>query len=100
VSFGEAVGVTAGVVLVAILVGFYAWVYRRNRARGTSGLITRSRLVCPKCGGTFDFDYLPGASVTALRLGTSRYMACPLCSRWSVFELRRTQIPANPPGPG
>ena len=91
------------VVLLALLVGFYVWVVRRNRREGTPGLVTRSRLTCPKCQKTFDYDYLPGASVTTVRLGTSRYMRCPLCHRWSVFDLSSSRVsppePAPPPGP-
>jgi hypothetical protein len=58
-------------------------------------VVWKSRLTCPKCGQTFDFNYVPGASFTALRLGRSRYMACPLCHRWSVFPLSETRIPSD-----
>ncbi len=47
------------------------------------------RLRCPHCQGEFDYDFVPGMSVTALRLGTSRYMRCPLCRRWGRFPLTR-----------
>jgi hypothetical protein len=45
-------------------------------------------LTCPKCGGQFDYEFVPGASLTAIRLGTSRYMRCPLCHRFAIFSLR------------
>ena len=48
------------------------------------------RLACPHCHGEFDYALVPGASVTAIRLGTSRYMRCPLCHRFAVFPLRRS----------
>jgi hypothetical protein len=60
-------------------------------------LTWRSHLRCPKCEKEFDFDYVPGASFTALRLGKSRYMACPLCHRWSLFNLADTRVPNEPP---
>ena len=86
------------VVLVVILVGFYLWVLRRNRALGAPGVVSRSRLTCSKCHRTFDYDYIPGASLTAVRLGGARYMACPLCHRWSTFDLTSDRRPAVPPG--
>lgn len=46
------------------------------------------RLTCPKCGQPFDYDYIPGASTSAIRLGGSRYMACPLCGKFSTFPIR------------
>jgi hypothetical protein len=45
------------------------------------------RLRCPHCQGEFDYDFVPGGSVTAVRLGTSRYMRCPLCHRFGLFRL-------------
>ena len=46
-------------------------------------------LTCPHCHREFDYDLIPGASVTAVRLGTSRYMRCPLCQRFARFDLSR-----------
>ena len=90
-----AIGVAVGVIV--LLVVFYLYIYRRNRAEGSGGLVTRSRLTCPKCHQTFDYDYVPGASFTAVRLGTGRYMACPLCGKWSTFDLASTRVPMTPP---
>lgn len=56
----------------------------------------RSHLKCPKCGREFDYDYVPGASVTAVRLWNRRYMSCPLCHRWSVFKLTETRVSTAP----
>jgi hypothetical protein len=90
------IAIGVGIALVALLILFYWRVYRRNRARGTPGIVSRARLVCPKCQQTFDYDFVPGAALTAIRLGTSRYMACPLCHRWSTFNLSSTLIPVTP----
>ncbi len=92
-------GLGIAVVTVVLVVGFYLWVARRNRREGTPGLVTRSRLTCPKCHQTFDYDYLPGASFTAVRLGPNRYMPCPLCHQWSTFNLSKTRGTPAPESP-
>ena len=89
-----ALGVAVGLVLILVI--FYILVLRRGRRLGTRGIIQRSRLRCPKCGREFDFDYFPGGSFTALRLGRSRYMSCPLCHQWSAFNLHDTMIARTP----
>jgi hypothetical protein len=95
---GWVVDVALGVAIVVVvaLVLFYIRAYRRNRALGTAGIVSRVRLTCPKCEKTFDFDFVPGASFTSLRLGRSRYMACPLCHQWSTFDMSSTRIPVTP----
>ncbi len=87
------IGIAVAVVVLAFVVGFYAWTLRRNRKMGSPGVVSRSRLTCPQCHQTFDFDYVPGASLTAIRLGRSRYMACPLCGKWSTFDLSEARLP-------
>ncbi len=73
---------------VALTVGAYlVWVVISNRRRGITGLGRVVRLTCPKCQRSFDYAFVPGASLTSLRLGRSRYFACPLCGRWSIFPL-------------
>ena len=64
------------------------------------GLYWVRHVTCPKCGGQFDYTFVPGASVTALRLWNSRYMRCPLCRRFAVFRLTGpgTEVrPTTPP---
>jgi DNA-directed RNA polymerase subunit RPC12/RpoP len=51
-----------------------------------------SRLTCSKCGKQFDYNWLPGGSFTAVRLGKERYMRCPLCHEWSTFDIWSTRI--------
>ena len=51
-----------------------------------------SRLTCAKCNKTFDYEWLPGGSFTAVRLGTKRYMRCPLCKKWSLFDVVSTIV--------
>jgi hypothetical protein len=62
-------------------------------------MVTR-RLRCPHCQGEFDYDFVPGMSFTAVRLGTSRYMRCPLCRRFGVFPLFGSKADGSAPVPG
>ena len=88
------VGIGTAVVLVVVLLLYYLLWAPRSGYSG--GLTQRSRLRCPKCGQTFDYDWIPGAALTAVRLGNSRYMACPLCGHWSTFNILETRL--SPPG--
>ncbi len=85
---------------VAILVGVFLLMYAvaalRNRRTGARGFVQRSRLTCPKCHRTFDYDWVPGGALTAVRLGTYRYFACPLCHRWSMFNVWERPIRRSP----
>lgn len=92
--------VGVGIALAAVAAVLFALVLRRGRARGTRGFGQRSHLRCPKCGHEFDYDWVPGASLTAVRLGTARYLACPQCRRWSVFDVYGTLVARpDPSGP-
>jgi hypothetical protein len=87
------ISIAVAIALVAFLVAFYLkWMLATKRRTGSVGLLQRSRLTCPKCGQTFDYDWAPGAAITALRLGSSRYMACPLCHKWSAFDIKSTIV--------
>lgn len=89
-------GVVVGIAAIAIVLGVLWAVTRRlNRRSGRSGWIQRSRLTCPKCGRTFDYEWAVGAALTAVRLGSRRYMACPLCHRWSTFNITETLLPPS-----
>lgn len=89
----------AMVVVVALGTWYASWVLRTKRRTGTAGLVQRSRPTCPKCGKTFDYEWVPGAAVTAVRLGSSRYMTCPLCHKWSTFDIKSTILPPSSPDP-
>jgi DNA-directed RNA polymerase subunit RPC12/RpoP len=51
-----------------------------------------SRLTCTKCGKTFDYNWVPGGSFSAVRLGQKRYLRCPNCHKWSTFNIWTTKI--------
>ncbi len=89
------IGITAAVLVVLVLLLY--WVASRRNARtGQRGFVQRSRLTCPKCQQTFDYEWVPGAALTAVRLGSSRYMACPVCHRWSTFDISHAPVPPGP----
>jgi hypothetical protein len=97
----EWVGLGVAAVVAVALVGYYLrWALRTRERTGRLGLLQHSRLTCPKCSRTFDYSWVPGAALTALRLGRGRYMACPLCHRWSVFDLRASLTTEPDPGHG
>ncbi len=58
-----------------------------------------SKLTCPKCGKTFDYNWVPGGSFTAVRLGRKRYLSCPHCHEWSIYDIKstRTRKAQSPP---
>jgi hypothetical protein len=94
-------GIAIGVVVVVVAI-YFVWALASNRRAGASGMVRSVHLECPKCGKGFDYSFVPGASLTALRLGTGRYMACPLCGRWSVFPLLGAPLASSgspPPTP-
>jgi hypothetical protein len=85
-----AIGIIA--VVASFLVIWFSWVVRRGHAVGTKGLVQRSRLTCPKCSQPFNYDWVPGVSLRAVRLGKGRYMTCPLCHQWSYFDIYDTMV--------
>ena len=92
------IGLGVGIILV-ILVVLWIITRRLNRRTGNTGPVQHSRLTCPKCHQTFDYEWVTGAALTAVRLGSKRYMACPLCHKWSTFDVVGSLMPASPPPP-
>ncbi|MGD0719013.1 MAG: hypothetical protein ABSA15_05510 [Thermoplasmata archaeon] len=52
-------------------------------------------LTCPQCGDHFEYEYVAGASLSAVRMGWKRYMKCPVCGKWGTFDLRADRQPAG-----
>lgn len=78
------------VFIIIVLIVWFVW--RRGRAGGAGGIVQLSHLKCGKCGGVFDYAWIPGMSITALRLFGSRLFACPVCRKWSVFDIWNTRV--------
>lgn len=47
----------------------------------------KTRVKCPKCGQSFDYEFIPGMSLAAARLGPYRYMRCSKCGRLALFDI-------------
>jgi len=55
-----------------------------------------SGLVCPKCKYRFNYEFIPGASLTSIRFGSKRYMRCPKCNKWAMFDLSKSPVNGLP----
>jgi hypothetical protein len=77
------------VVLVVILVVYAVALLTRHHYT--------SVLTCPECHGTFEYNWVPLASFSAVRLGKVRYLECPLCHKWSSLNIwdTRKKAPAK-----
>lgn len=47
----------------------------------------KTKVKCPKCKRTFEYVFIPGGSLTSMRLGRYRYMQCIRCKKFSQFDL-------------
>jgi len=82
-------GLGIGLGVAAVALGVYA-VAMRTRYHYTSSL------TCPNCQRSFEYDWVPLASFSAVRLGRSRYLQCPLCHQWATFNVLGTRTGAEP----
>jgi len=46
-----------------------------------------TKVECPRCKKTFQHTFIPGGSLTSVRLGRYRYMKCLKCKKYSKFDL-------------
>jgi hypothetical protein len=85
--------IVAGVVFVALIIIFVSrQIPGSTEGSRAGGLVQLSHLKCEKCGGEFDYAWVPFGSFTAIRLGPSRYFACPICNKRSVFDIWDTRV--------
>ncbi|MDG7010014.1 MAG: hypothetical protein JRN16_03105 [Nitrososphaerota archaeon] len=54
--------------------------------------VQTSHLKCKKCGVEFDYRWVLGGSLTAIRLWNSRYFRCPSCKKSSIFNVSDTRV--------
>ena len=82
------IGIIIGVVIIVIV----AVLMLRSRKGAVKSPVQLSHLKCPKCNAEFDYAYLPLATFTSIRLGNSRYISCPDCHKWSLFNVWNTRV--------
>lgn len=82
----EGLGIGLGVIIVVFAI--YVLALRSSHHY-------TSTLTCPKCKSTFEYKWIPLTSFTSVRLGTSRYLQCPVCHEWSTFNITATRNKGN-----
>jgi hypothetical protein len=73
-------------VIIAVVAIVFLLVPRLSR------IVQLSHLKCVKCGAEFDYAWIPGGSFTAVRLVNWRYFMCPVCKKWSFFDIWHTRV--------
>jgi hypothetical protein len=51
-----------------------------------------SKLICPHCRKTFNFHWIPGATITSLIQRNYRTLKCPYCHIKSTFDIGATRV--------
>jgi hypothetical protein len=51
-----------------------------------------SRLTCPNCRKTFNFHWVPGATITSLVYRGRRQLKCPYCHVKSTYDIMTTRV--------
>ena len=77
-------------IIIAVIIAAIAIIF--VLAPRLSGIIQLSHLKCKKCGTEFDYAWIPGISFTSVRLVNSRYLMCPVCRKWAVFNIWNTKV--------
>ena len=85
-------GIVAAIGAAIIVGAIIIIVLRYQRTGRSSGVVQLSHLQCPNCHGQFDYAWIPMASFTAVRLFNSRLFACPICGKFSTFNIRDTKV--------
>ena len=80
-------------VIIAVLVTLF--IFALTRVAHSPGILQLSHLKCKKCGTEFDYAWIPGVSFTSVRLGPSRWFRCPVCRKFSVFDIWDTRVDAK-----
>jgi DNA-directed RNA polymerase subunit RPC12/RpoP len=51
-----------------------------------------SRLTCPNCKKSFNFHWIPGATITSLIRRNYRDLKCPYCHIKSTYDIAATRV--------
>jgi len=60
-----------------------------------------SKLTCPSCRKSFNFHWIPGATITSIIRRNYRVLKCPYCHTKSTFDIMATRAstPKKPKEP-
>jgi hypothetical protein len=60
-----------------------------------------SRLTCPNCRKSFNFHWVPGATITSIVNRGTRKLKCPYCHVKSTYDIMATRVskPKKPQKP-
>jgi hypothetical protein len=60
-----------------------------------------SRLTCPTCKKSFNFHWVPGATITSIMYRGRRNLKCPYCHTKTNYDIMTTRVskPKTPPKP-
>ncbi len=53
-----------------------------------------SRLTCPNCRKSFNFHWIPGATITSIIRRNYRVLKCPYCHLKSTYDIGATRVHA------
>ena len=51
-----------------------------------------SRLTCPNCRKSFNFHWVPGATITSIVYRGRRQLKCPYCHIKSTYDIMSTRV--------
>ncbi|MGD6805749.1 MAG: hypothetical protein ACQCN4_02180 [Candidatus Bathyarchaeia archaeon] len=51
-----------------------------------------SKLTCPNCKKSFNFHWIPGATITSIIRRNYRDLKCPYCHHKSTFDIGATRV--------
>jgi pyruvate-formate lyase-activating enzyme len=54
-----------------------------------------SRLICPNCKKTFNFHWVPGATITSIVYRGKRNLKCPYCHIKNNYDIMTTRVTKN-----
>ncbi|MGE5555276.1 MAG: hypothetical protein ACM3UY_03285 [Methanocella sp.] len=51
-----------------------------------------SKLTCPRCHKSFNFHWVPGATITSLIRRNYRVLKCPYCHTKATYDIGATRV--------
>ncbi|MCL2477008.1 hypothetical protein [Candidatus Bathycorpusculum sp.] len=76
------------ILLVGVAIGFVVLFFLLPRY----GPHYTSKLICPCCRKTFNFHWIPGATIASLVQRNYRVLRCPYCHKKSTFDVAATRV--------